>query len=232
MCDSQLTFTQLPIYFQSIRGASVFESGLMYLPTSIAFAIAILSAGYATSAIGYYTPIMALGSILLAVGSGLMTTLQITTPASEWIGYQVSFGIGAGLAFQQTYTAVQTILPEKYVPTALVCLSFTQELGGVVALTVAQNVFLNLIVSRFRGIVPGLKRQSIIQEGTVNLPRIIPEQYRSDIYHAYNRTIVDVFYIGLAAAILTTCSLAIEWRSVREDKLGTEQEATSDGPTN
>jgi MFS family permease len=200
----------------------------MYLPTAVAFAVAIFSAGYVTSAIGYYTPIMAIGSALLAVGAGLMSTFEVDSPKAEWIGYQILYGIGAGLAFQQTYTAVQTVLPEKYVPTALVCLSFTQELGGVVALSVAQNVFLNLTISRFLGIVPGLQRQTIVEQGTVSLPSSIPAEYQPAIYQAYNQTIVDVLYIGLATSILTICSLCIEWKSVRNEKKE-ETDDRSDG---
>lgn len=199
----------------------------MYLPCAVAFAVAIFSAGYVTSLIGYYTPVMALGTIMLAVGSGLLTTFQIASPKSVWIGYQIIYGIGAGLAFQQTYTAVQTVLPERFVPTALVCLSFTQELGGVVALTLAQNVFLNLTVSRILKIVPGLERGAIVEQGTVGLPTSLPEEYQPAVYKAYNRTIVDVFYIGLAAAILTVCSMGIEWRSVREVKPSTDETKTT-----
>lgn len=207
----------------------------MYLPSALSFAIAIFSAGYITSVIGYYTPVMALGTVMLALGSGLMTTFSIASPRSAWIGYQVVYGIGAGLAFQQTYTAVQTVLPERFVPTALVCLSFTQELGGVVALTLAQNVFLNLTVSRLLRIVPGLDRQKIVEQGTVGLPQSLPAEYQTAAYQAYNRTIVDVFYIGLAAAILTICSMGIEWKSVREHRSSTHDapnETTDQAPSN
>jgi hypothetical protein len=62
---------KLPIYFQAIRNASNFESGLMYLPTAIPFALAVLVAGPVTTLIGYYTPVMVFGSILMAIATGL-----------------------------------------------------------------------------------------------------------------------------------------------------------------
>ena len=190
----------------------------MYMPSAMSFAIAIFSAGYITSFIGYWTPPMAVGTVLLSVGAGLMATFHVNTPAVRWIGYQALFGVGAGLLFQQTYTAVQSLLQEELVATALVCLSFTQELGGIVALAVSQNVFLTLITSRLTRIVPGLDPQTIVDQGIVSLLQDLPEQYRNEAYEAYMRTIVNVFYIGVALACLTICSLGIEWKSVKKDK--------------
>ena len=209
---------QLPIYFQSIRGASTLDSGLMYLPTAIPFAISIFSAGFLTSYIGYWTPLMAIGTLLLALGGGLLSTLQLYSLANEWVTYQVLFGIGAGLLFQQTYTAVQTILDDKLVATALVCLSFTQELGGIVALAVSQNIFLTLIIARLTKIVPDLDPRTIIDQGTVSLPNALPEQYRQQVYEVYTRTVTDVFYIGVVLACLTACALGIEWGSVKDEE--------------
>ena len=190
----------------------------MYLPTAVAFALAIFVAGNITSLIGYYTPVMVIGTILLSVGAGLMTTFHTHTPAIQWIWYQILFGIGAGLAFQQAYTAIQTILQEKYVATAIVCLSFAQELGGIVALAVSQSIFLNLTVSRLTKIDPNLDRQMIIKQGTVSLPTALHNQYHNAVYQAYTKTIVDVFYVGLACACFTICSVGIKWKSVKVEK--------------
>jgi hypothetical protein len=45
------------------------------------------------SAAGYYTPFMILGTVLMTVGGGLLTTLHIETTKMQWIGYQVLFGL-------------------------------------------------------------------------------------------------------------------------------------------
>jgi MFS family permease len=191
----------------------------MYLPTTVPFALAIFFAGSLTTWIGYYTPVMIAGSILLAVGGGLMTTFKVDTTPAHWIAYQILFGTGAGLSFQQSYTAVQTVLPEKHVATALVVLSFTQELGGIVALAISQNIFLTRLTSRLADAVPGLDpRRDIMDRGTVNMPDNVPVQYRSAILEAYNQTIIDVFYVGVVAACVTVCAIGIEWRSVKEEK--------------
>lgn len=211
---------KLPIYFQAIRNASTFESGLMYLPTAVPFALAVLVAGPVTTLIGYYTPVMVLGSILMAISTGLYTTFSPTTPSSEWIPYQILYGIGVGLAFQQPYTAVQTVLPDSAVATALVVLSFTQEIGGIVALSIAQNMFTNRLTRNLTKEVPGLDPRIVLNNGALGIKNILAEEYAAGVKSAYNDAIVDVYYLALALTCLTVVgAVFIEWKSVREEKV-------------
>lgn len=191
----------------------------MYLPTAIPFALAVLTAGPVTSFIGYYTPVMVVGSVLMAVATGLYTTFSPTTPPSEWIAYQILYGIGVGLAFQQPYTAVQTVLPDTAVATALVVLSFTQEIGGIVALSIAQNMFTNRLTRNLAKEVPGLDPQIVLNNGALGIKNIVSEKYTAGVKTAYNEAIIDVYYLALALTCLTVVgSVFIEWKSVREEK--------------
>jgi len=208
----------LPIYFQAVRGASTLDSGLMYLPTASAFALAIFFAGNLTSLIGCYSPVMLAGTIFMAVGAGLLTTLDVDTPPVQWIIYQILLGLGAGLSFQQSYTALQTVLPQKHVATAIVVLGFTQELGGIVALAIAQNLFLFLLTAKLQYQVPGLDPKTVLEHGAVDLPGLAAPEYRSRVLDALNESLFAVFVLGVTCAILTVCALGIEWRSVKEEK--------------
>jgi hypothetical protein len=53
---------------------------------------------------------MVIGAVFMAIATGLYATFSPTTPTSGWISYQILYGIGVGLEFQQPYTAVQTVL--------------------------------------------------------------------------------------------------------------------------
>jgi len=110
-------------------------------------AITALTGGPLTSFIGYYSPVLMLGSVSAAVAVGLISTFTPDTGAGEWISY---YGIGTGMAFQPPFIAVQTVLDDSTVPTALVLLSFTQIFGGIVVLSITQNVFLNRLTKSTR----------------------------------------------------------------------------------
>jgi len=90
----------LPLYFQSIRGASPTSSGVRLLPLILGLTFSsILAAGLIT-AIGlpYYVTIV--GTVLACVGSGLVYTLDIDTAAGKWIGYLLILGLGYGAVVQ------------------------------------------------------------------------------------------------------------------------------------
>lgn len=212
-------YLQLPIYFQAIRGEDTLGSGLCYLPTALSFAIAVLVAGPATTLIGYYNHLLVLGSLLMAIGVGLMTTFTPSTPAGLWIGYQILYGTGCGLAFQQPYTAVQIVLSDAHVPTALVSLSFTQELGGIVALSLSQNVLVNRLIYHLSRSVPSLDIEDLLSRGVLGVVNQAPVGLRGDVISAFNSALVDVFCVALALTCLTVgISLVMERRSVKQEQ--------------
>ncbi|CAL5871992.1 uncharacterized protein PFLUO_LOCUS6249 [Penicillium psychrofluorescens] len=202
-----------------VRGASTFGSGLMYLPLAVTLAISALAGGPLTSYIGYYNPVLIFGSVLMAVGSGLITTLRPDTSAGEWISYQIIYGIGIGLAFQPPFIAVQTVLHDSMVPTALVLLSFTQQFGGIVILSIAQNVFRNRLANNLAIQVPGFDPNKLLGSGALGLINAVPAKFRDQVLVAYNGALVDVFYIALGLTCLVAVStLGIEWKSIKKGK--------------
>ncbi|KAK6442461.1 hypothetical protein LTR95_001293 [Oleoguttula sp. CCFEE 5521] len=214
----------LPLYFQTLLPASPLQSSLLYLPTAVSFAISILLAGPLTTRIGYYTPVSAIGSLLLTLGA-LQTVRTFTSPApaavegSSWIIAQALFGTGAGLIFGQAYTAVQVVLvsrPED-VTTALVVLSFCQELGGIAALAVCQNVFLSRLTSRLDVVVPGVEAKRIMDAGREGWEGLVPESLVEKVLSAYGETLTEVFWVGVVAALGTWAAVGAVWGSVGEE---------------
>jgi hypothetical protein len=48
----------------------------------------------------YYNPILLFGLASLAIGAGLDTTLDVSSYAGEWAGYQIFCGLGFALIVQ------------------------------------------------------------------------------------------------------------------------------------
>lgn len=53
---------------------------------------------------------MVLGSIVAAVGMGLLTRIALDTPTVQWATYMVISGVGLGLGINLPYTALQVVL--------------------------------------------------------------------------------------------------------------------------
>jgi len=191
----------------------------MYLPLAVSLSIMALVGGPLISLIGYYNPPLIFGSVLAAIGAGLITTLEPDTSADRWIAYQIVYGVGVGLAFQPPYIAVQAILDDSLVPTGLVLLSYTQQFGGIVILSVAQNVFLSRLGQSLAATVPDLDPGIVLDSGALGLIDAVPVKFRDLVLAAYNGSLSHVFYIALGLqCVVVVCALGIEWKSVREEK--------------
>ena len=63
---------------------------------------------------------------MVAVGAGLITTLDLHTPFARWFGYQVLDGLGVGVGFQAGVIVVQNVVERELVPQATSCVQFFQ----------------------------------------------------------------------------------------------------------
>jgi MFS family permease len=173
--------------------------------------------GGLTQKIGYYTPFMILGSSLMAVGTGLITTWDMNTSSSMWIGYQVILGLGVGCTMQHPNLAVQIVLPKQDIPTGTAVLSLCQTLGGAVFTAVGQNLYIDKFSSSLRSI-GGLNPEHILHGGATDLTHGVPAALLQRVLEAYNNSLTKgTFFAALIVACLAVpAALGMEWRSVKD----------------
>lgn len=120
------------------------------------------------------------------------------------------------VAFQPPYITVQTVLPKPIVSKALVMLSFTQQFGGILILSIAQNVFLNHLSRSLAAIVPGVNGDVLLGNAALGLINAVPTNLRGQALVACNSALVDIFYVALGpTCAAVVCILGIEWKSVK-----------------
>jgi hypothetical protein len=206
----------LPIWFQAIKGVSATTSGIMNLPAILGLVIVSIVSGGLVSYLGYYTPFMLVSSVLMAIGAGLLSTFEVDTNHSKWIGYQFIFGAGVGLGMQQTLIAVQVALPAADVPIGTAIMMFTQTLGGALFISVGQNIFTNKLISNLRSVVPNLDPRIVLATGATELKNAVPQQFLKGVLIAYNTSITQTFYVSVAAAVMSIIGAAfVEWKSMK-----------------
>ncbi|KIX00332.1 uncharacterized protein Z518_10471 [Rhinocladiella mackenziei CBS 650.93] len=211
----------VPIWFQAIKGASAFKSGIMCLPMVLSLVIANIFTGVGTTVIGYYTPFYYLSVLLSAVGAGLLTTFETTTGHEKWIGYQIVYGFGVGFGMQQALITVQAVLPLKDVPTGTALVMFMQTFGGALFVSVAQNIFNNRLATEIVKEAPSIDPAIILHVGATSLQDQIPPQILPAVQVAYNKALTNTWYIAVAMACLTVFgAIFVEWKSVKGMKPG------------
>ncbi|KAF2189830.1 MFS general substrate transporter, partial [Zopfia rhizophila CBS 207.26] len=207
----------LPLWFQAIKGVSAVKSGIDTIPLILSVVVGSILSGGLTQRIGYYTPFMILGSVLMPIGVGLLTTWTTSTGHSKWIGYQVILGLGIGSSMQQPNLAVQTVLQGKDVPTGTSILAFCQTLGGAIFVAVGQNVFIDKFMQGLEKIA-GIDPAHVIHFGATAFKKNVPKNLLPRVLEAYNYSIVNgTFFAALIVACLAIIgALGMEWRSVKE----------------
>ncbi|KAF7169101.1 hypothetical protein CNMCM5623_001909 [Aspergillus felis] len=210
----------IPIWFQAIKEVSATKSGIMTIPLVLSLVVFSFISGGATTAFGYYVPFMYFGSILSAIGAGLLTTFTTSTGHSQWIGYQVIYGVGIGAGMQMPMIASQTVLNVDDIPVGTSVIIFAQTLGGALFVSVAQNVFGNSLVKGVLQGSPGLDPGYVMQAGATDLGSIIPSQHLLAVQKAYNHALAQTFYVSVALSALSIVGAAgMEWRSVKGKKV-------------
>lgn len=150
--------------------------------------------------------------MFLAVGSGLLYTLNASTSSAKLVGFQILAGIGTGMGMQNSLLAIQcvstlnhVVLPEylrraefqdspALLAQALAMASFAQFLGGTLGLGVAEPVFsteLTRFLLRYAPDAPAI----IVKEAPTAIYTLPPDMI-AGVVRAYAEALRVVFVVG------------------------------------
>lgn len=88
-----------PIYFQTVQGSSPVRSGVQTIAIVLPCMLFGTLAGAAVSRYGSWHWEMLFGTSGTAIAAGLLATMNETTSAGKWIGYQVLAGAAMGALY-------------------------------------------------------------------------------------------------------------------------------------
>ncbi|CAK7216789.1 hypothetical protein SCUCBS95973_002925 [Sporothrix curviconia] len=205
----------LPVYFQSIDGVSLTASGVRNLPIIIAVTISTVVSGVMVAKTGRVAAMIAVGSVMATVASGLLYTLTIGSSAAHWIGYQVLAGLGYGFSFQLPIIYAQSTITHDDMAAVTAIVLCLQTVGGAFYDSAAQSAFVNTIVRTLATTAPGLDPEVVINTGNTQLRTVFAGPDLPGVLTAYARGIQLAFalsIVGTGAA--TVIGLAASWRRI------------------
>lgn len=202
----------LPIYFQAVSGVTPSQSGVRNLPLIIAVSLLTIFSGAMISTYGHYVPWMILGSICATVGSGLIYTLGLSSPSSQWIGYQALAGIGFGLGIQIPIIIVQASVDIIDISSVSAVVLFFQTIGASFFVSAAQAAFTNRLVANLIQNVPSVNPSTVLATGATSLTTAFSGDELLGVLNAYVDGLRTAFALGIALAGLSLISaLFAEW---------------------
>ncbi|RYC56959.1 hypothetical protein CHU98_g9244 [Xylaria longipes] len=198
-----LTIYYLPVYFQSVDGASPIISGVDTLPLILAAAVAVISAGLFISKTCHAVPVQVVSAIIATVGSGLLYTLDLGTPTGNWIGYQVIAALGWGAGFQIPVIICQALARPEDIPSLTAIILFFLNAGGGLLINGAQSAFVNRLIATLPTSAPGVDPSLVVSTGALQIHSAFPKDQIPGVLVAYMAGIKVVFAIGLAACVIS-----------------------------
>ncbi len=141
----------LPRWFQVVAGATATESGYNLLPLLGALIISATLSGQIVARTHRYKLLVLVSMLTLAVGLYLLTNLHADTDRPVlWI-WMIVAGLGIGPSFAVFTLIVQNAVPPREIGTASSSLTFFQQIGGTVGLTIAGTIFASKLIEEIPG---------------------------------------------------------------------------------
>jgi hypothetical protein len=119
----------LPLYFQSVLGATPLLPGVWFMPFAISVALSSAATGIYIEKTGRYAECVVFGFFFMTLGFGLFIDLPIDPQWAMIIIFQIIAGIGIGPNFQSPLVALQTKVPPQENATATATFNFVRNIA-------------------------------------------------------------------------------------------------------
>jgi hypothetical protein len=217
----------LPLYFQSVLGASPILSGVYLLPVAITLCVLSSLSGYYISKSGRYRPPIYIGLIIMLLGSGLYIDLKPYTSWPRIIIYQIISGLGLGPVFQAPIMAIFTLTKPADIAAATTTLLFIRDIATAMSIVFGGVIFQNRMSQQSHKITaafpPELAKEIIGGEASsaLNLIPTFDKEQRKVINEVYTSSIRTewIFYTVLAGVALLLSLLISKQVLSKEHKI-------------
>lgn len=195
-------------YFQIARGYSPTAAGLLTLPMVFGSVVSATLSGRLITKYGRWKNYLVAGSIAMAVGFGLLATIDAHTNMAVLSGYLFALGLGMGMTMQNLVLAVQNTVEPKNLGAATSTVTFFRSLGGAAGVSVLGAVLSNHVTDL---IGQGLRAIGITQSGSggAGLSNLneLPAPIAAIVRGAYGDGTARIFLVSMAMAIVGTIAV-------------------------
>ncbi len=206
----------VPLFFQGVLGASATSSGSFLTPMMLGIVVGATISGQTLARAGGHYRVQAIaGTVIMATGMFLVSTMTIHTSFLRAVGYIVIMGVGLGITFPTFILAVQNTVPFRLMGVATSAIQFYRSVGGMLGLAVLGAVMVNRFAYNLDGAMTAEMRAALPSERLDSLrdnPQALvdpsaaplPEAALDAVRSALAGAIGDVF---LVSTVIVACSV-------------------------
>jgi EmrB/QacA subfamily drug resistance transporter len=197
--------TYLPLYLQTVQGASPTESGLRLLPLLLGLVLTSIASGQIISRTGRYRAFPIAGCAVFTVGLYLLSLMDRSTTGLQSSAFMFVLGVGLGLVMQVLVLAVQNAVDYRDLGTATSGATFFRSIGSSVGVAIFGTVFNAQLTRHLSTDVPAgavgvcAPRALSTASGSVGAcPRAVQDWYVG----AYAQSIHTIFLAAVPVGVL------------------------------
>jgi EmrB/QacA subfamily drug resistance transporter len=200
------SITFLPLYLQVVKSSTPTSAGLQLLPLMGGILVASITSGRLISRIGRYKMFPIMGTALMTIAMGLLSTLKLDTPLHVLNGYMLLLGIGLGLVMQVLILAVQNAVEFRHMGAATSGATLFRSIGGSIGVAVFGAIFSNGLANRLDNLLPP---NTVLPPGLgPNTIHQLPDTVRNDYLIAFSGSLHTVFQV---AAVVSLLGFVLAW---------------------
>jgi EmrB/QacA subfamily drug resistance transporter len=197
--------TFLPLYQQTVQGATPTVSGLLLTPMMVGSMITSVAAGQLVTKTGKYKLFPILGGGIMAVGMFLLTNLGPHTSRFDSGLYYVVLGLGMGFLMQMVSLISQNSVEMKDMGVASSARMYFQQIGGSLGVAAFGALFASRLNSAIASAAKGTGGVHLqISGGSFDPAQVtsLPAAAKQVVFAAISHGIQGVFYAVLPTAIM------------------------------
>ncbi|MFE7753177.1 MDR family MFS transporter [Streptomyces sp. NPDC057428] len=200
----------LPLFQQSVQGASATNSGLLLLPMLLSMMVVSLIAGRVTTGTGKYKVFPILGSVLMVVGLFLLASMDTGTTRLTSGVYMAVLGAGMGFLMQITMLVAQNSVELRDMGVASSATTLFRTLGSSFGVAIMGALFTGRVedemAQRGGAAATGMSAQ-LDAASLAKLPDPVREAYE---YAVASGTHIAFLVGGSVAVIALVASLFVK----------------------
>lgn len=208
----------MPTYLQMVTGVTATQAGLLMIPMMGAMLITSIGSGQFVTRTGTYKFLPVVGSVFIALGLFLLSTM--TPDMHLWLRciYLAVMGLGLGLTMQLLVLIVQNSFPISAVGTATASNNYFRQIGASIGSAAVGSLFtshlLNLLGERLPA---GAPIAGDFNSLTPSAVQDMAPEVQDAIVGAYNDALTPVFLLMVPLLAISFVLLLF----VKEEKLAT-----------
>ncbi|MFC1418304.1 MDR family MFS transporter [Streptacidiphilus cavernicola] len=202
--------TFLPLYQQSVQGASATNSGLLLMPMMLGMLVVSLIVGQAVTRTGRYKIYPVIGTLVMTAGMLLLSRLDVHTDKTTSALFMVVLGAGMGFLMQITMLVAQNSVPLKDIGVASSSSTFFRSIGGSFGVSLFGALFSSRVTHTMAQRLGAGGTKAV--DGHAQLSPAMLGQLPAPVRDAYDHAVTDgVHSIFLWGALISVAGIAVSF---------------------